>query len=47
MSLFYLKKDSTMWEKRELKGPIMRYKPFVGLNIALGGNDGKFLPSGT
>lgn len=44
---FLLEKDSTMWENEELGGRIMRYRPFIGLNIALGGSDWKFLPSGT
>lgn len=36
-----------MWEKEVLRGWIMRYRPFIGLNIALGGSNGEILPSGT
>lgn len=47
MSLFYLKRTSAMWEKGSLRGQLMRYRLFIGLNIALGGSNRKFLPSGT
>lgn len=36
-----------MWEKEALRGWIMRYRPFIGLNIALGGSNGEFIPSAT
>jgi hypothetical protein len=36
-----------MWEKGSLRGQLMRYRLFIGLNIALGGSNRKFLPSGT